>query len=263
MNALGQVYLKTNNGQYAQVTCNQDYSAIVVIPDSGTPGPSSALFTLYATGSNAQVALGINACGVGQVFASDRHNDWYGKLQVQAPGSADWITQAQGDEIYMLFPLAAASGGQKGLALYNPLYQAFVSVRFDETDDRAQDGYPLRTRMGTLFGSDVGTPITTVGAWETIQLVFGDGSSAARLVLQAAWNNPNIAQFSGYNDYTECDFNNFNFASMDLTNYLFRSANLDYADFSQAVSTAGMNITGASTIGTKFGSQNMAMIVGA
>ena len=263
MNALGQVYLKTNNGQYAQVTCNSDYSALVVIPNTGTPSNSVSLFTLYATGSDAQVALGIDSCGVGQVFASDRHNDWYGKLQVQAPGSADWIQQAQGDEIYMLFPMPADGSGQKGLALLNPLYQAFVSVRFDEQDSRAYNGYPLRTRTGPLFGSDVGTPVTTVGAWETLQLVFADGSSAARLVLQAAWNNPNISQFAGYNDYTGCDFNNFSFSNMNLDSYIFHSANLDYADFTQAASVQGMDITGASTVGTKFGNQNLANVVGA
>ncbi|MGA3187639.1 MAG: hypothetical protein ABSF22_11085 [Bryobacteraceae bacterium] len=263
MNPLGQVYLKTNNGEYAQVMCNQDYSAIVVLPGSGVPAASAGLFTLYATGSNAQVALGINSCGVGQVFASDRHGDWYGKLQVQAPFSADWITQAQGDEIYMLFPLPSATGGQKGLALLNPLYQAFVSVRYDEQDNRAGNGYPLRTRMGPLFGSDQGTPITAVGAWETMQLEFADSSSAARLVLQAAWNNSQISRFPGYNDYTGCDFNNFDFSNMNLASYSFQSANLDYADFTHAASIQGMDITGASTTGTKFGNQNLASVVGA
>ena len=182
---------------------------------------------------------------------------------MQAPGSADWITDAQGDEIFILFPLPAAGAGQKALALFNPLYQAFVSVRFDETDPRAQNGYPLRTRTGALFGSDPGTAVTTVGAYETMQLVFPNGSSAARLVLQAGWNNPNISQFAGYNDYSGCDFNNFNFASMDLTSYSFRSGNLDYADFTQAVSTKGMDITGASRVGTKFGNQAMTKIIGA
>jgi hypothetical protein len=263
MNPLGQVYLKTNNGQYAQVMCQQDYSAIVVLPGPGQPESDNALFTLYSSGSDAQVALGINACDAGQVFASDRHGDWYGKLQVQAPGSADWITDAQGDEIFMLFPLPADGNGQKSLALYNPLYQAFVSVRFDETDPRAQNGYPLRTRTGPLFGGDPGTAVTTVGAYETMQLVFANGSSAARLVLQAGWSNPNISQFAGYNDYTGCDFNNFSFASMDLTSYSFRSGNLDYADFTQAVSTNGMDITGSSTVGTKFGNQDMTKIIGA
>jgi hypothetical protein len=263
MNALGQVYLKSSSGDYARVMCNQDYSAIVVLPGSGKPPASSGLFTLYATGSNAQVALGINACGVGEVFASDRHGDWYGKLQVQAPGSADWITKAQGDEIYTLFPLPAQAGGQKGLALLNSLGSAFVSVRYDEQDNRADNGHPLRTRSGPLFGSDIGTPITAVGSWETLQMEFADGNPAPRLVLQAAWNNSQISRFSGFNDYSGCDFNSFDFAGMNLAQYSFRSANLDMADFSRAASVDGMDITGASTKGTKFGNQSLAAVVGA
>lgn len=262
MNPLGQFYLRSNSGTHAQILCNDDYSALVVPQGSGQPDSSSSLFTLYALGSSAQVALGINCCGTGENYVSNRFGDWYGKLQVQAPGSADWITAVGGDEIYMLFPLPPDGAGQKGIALWSSMYNAFVSVRYDEADDRADNGYPVRTRMGGLFGSDPGTPVTNAAAWETLQLVQANGASGAPVVLQLAVTNPNINRFPGYNDYTACDFTSFSFASMDLTNYLFVNGKLDYADFSEAVSIEGMNITGASTVGTNFGNHDVSRVLG-
>lgn len=263
---LGQVRLQSSDGRFAQVKCNQDYSAVVVSSRStSTPGASVSLFTMYAFGSNARVALGRKACIDRVVFASDRQNDWYGKIQVQAPRSADWITAARGDETYILFPLEADGNGQKKLALLNESYNVFVSVRYDEKNPRADDAYPLRTRSGGRVFSgptDSGTPITNVGSWEKLQLVFEDGTSAARLVLQAAWNNPNISRFSGYRDYTKCDFSKFHFDGMDLTDYSFQEGNLDYADFSKAVSIKGMNVTGASLVGTNFGTHDTSQLIG-
>ena len=244
---IGKIFLTAKKtGQHAEVMYSQDYSALVVANNPAVKSTgSNAVWEMYGNaGSTGQVAFKNGNC-----FASGRFGDWYGKLQVQAPGSADWITRAQGDETCTLYPL-----GMGDFAIHNPMYNAFVSVRFDEPDGRAGNGYPLSLKKNmNFFGGSVsgGTPVTAVGEFETFSGFFG-GAQDCKIVMKAAANNPDRHRFGGYNHYSGCDLSEFDFSGMDLSNYDFTNANLQHSDFRNASSLDGIRLAGANVSGAHF-----------
>src|SRR5262245_20922746 len=130
--------IRYQDGRYAQVWYNQDYTVFGLNPDPNIqPDAGDNVVQLVSLG-------GINVafqCGGGyNAFASARYGDYNGQVQFQEPYSANWITVPQGDETFQIVPT-----GDGYFAIYSPTYSSYVTIN-PNPDGNAQNCNPLTTR---------------------------------------------------------------------------------------------------------------------
>jgi hypothetical protein len=178
MESLGRVQIRSSdNGQYWVAKLEHDYSAIVL----GSPHDTYSWFdVMKLPGANHVAFRSSHQAGGRWTYVSARP-DWYGKLQLQAPDSADWITAVGGNETYGLVNLG---GGEVAFRLIDP--SGFVSAHLDIVDSRAGDGHPLsirvRIELFTSVGQRSGAYVNVIGKWERFRFVGAAGDDLERIM---------------------------------------------------------------------------------
>lgn len=183
MESLGRVQIRSaDNGQYWVAKLEQDYSAIVL---ADSPHDTYSWFDLMKLPGANHVALRSSYKSGGLWTYVSARPDWYGKLQLQAPGSADWITRVGGNETY---GLVNVGDGEVAFRLIDP--SGFVSAHLDIVDPRAGNGHPLsirvRIELFTSVGQTSGALVAAIGRWERFRFAGAAGDDLERIVGVAA-----------------------------------------------------------------------------
>lgn len=178
MESLGRVQVQSvQNSQIWQAMPEEDYSAVVLAAASSA---ANTYFDVLRIKEN-QICLRSAVTKNGAAtYVSARWGDWYGKLQLQEPHSAGWITAVGGDETFLLVNIG---GGDVALKLANP--SRFVSARIDTPDTRTHNnGITVSVNQGfTLFDSGYGAAVESLGGWEKFKLL-GDSATIEALVSE-------------------------------------------------------------------------------
>lgn len=177
MKSLGKVQIQSvKNKQIWQAMPNEDYSAVVL---ADAPTASMTYFEVMEMIDNQICLQSAYVHNGNATYVSARWGDWYGKLQLQTPRSAHWITEPKGDEIFALINI----GGNDEVAFMLSSNRRYVSARFDAKDPRtSNNGYSISVNQGfTLFDSGYGSPVTSIRTWEQFRLL-GDIATVKAII---------------------------------------------------------------------------------
>jgi hypothetical protein len=123
----------TNQGKL-RVTYNWQYSALNCDPNDG----STFEWTLNKVNATT-VTLSPSAQYAGMTLFASVRDDWSWFVQTQAPYSADWITQAQGDEMIGLQAFSTL------IVSFTGFNGQYIAVNSQLTDDGQHAGYRLQS----------------------------------------------------------------------------------------------------------------------
>jgi hypothetical protein len=123
-----------------RVTYNWLYSALNCTPSETTP-----FFWDFIKTADGSLALSPSDHYGGRTLYASVRPDWGYNVQVQAPGSADWITAIGADE-----KLSAQATGILGAA-FKGLNGSYIAVNETADDQEGHSGYRLRSLMNQLI----------------------------------------------------------------------------------------------------------------
>jgi hypothetical protein len=132
----GQLFPLVGEGQL-RVTYNWLYSAL-----NSDPNDNSLFNWVINKMPNGQVSLSPAAGFNGMTLFASVRPDWNYFVQVQAPNSADWITQAAGDEALTMTELGLLTINLRGLN------NQYLAVNVSPTSHDWHAGYKLQSNAG-------------------------------------------------------------------------------------------------------------------